>query len=216
MIPLQELPTYSVFAFITGLSVYLVSSRNAVIEYAKNIELLRLGDHPSKELVEAYNNGTLEFRVIHEFPVCPLPREARVQYNLELNKFLSLGYTNLRPNFKSIKYKLQIKIRSSFMFRVDSPLVYVYAQSARWDTLVLGVFRTMYEAEEWATANFPDRKNIVPVFHDGELLKEYRALHGHTMKRNVVHMEVDLDLKQKQGCMIRALELRVNDIQYDE
>tara|TARA_R110000868_G_scaffold330477_1_gene591442 strand:- start:525 stop:1109 length:585 start_codon:yes stop_codon:yes gene_type:complete len=190
-LPLKDLPTYSVFAFITGLSVYIVSSRNAVIEYAKNIELLRSGDHPSKELVEAYNTGNIQLKILHEFPVCPLPREARVQYNIELNKMMAAGYTNLRPNFKSIKYKLQIKILSSFKFRVDYPLVYVYAQSARWDTLVLGIFRTMYEAEEWATSVFPDRKNVVPVFHDGELLKEYRELHGMTMKR----YKHDIDLE---------------------
>lgn len=195
MLPLKDLPTYSVFGFISGLDVYLVASRNSVIEYAKNLELLRLGDHPSKELVEAYRNGNIRFKVFHEFPICPLPREARLQYNIELNKLLAAGYNNLRPNFKSIKYKVCVKIAGSFRFHTPEALVYVYAQSVRGNTLVLGIFNTLHDAEDWINASFPNRDDITPVFHDGELLREFRAVHGDKMEFVNENNTFDLDLE---------------------
>ena len=47
------------------------------------------------------------------------------------------------------------------------PLVYVIAVSKRNNKLVLGVFNTMVDADNWIKEAFPDSSNAVPQFHDG-------------------------------------------------
>lgn len=195
MLPLSNLPQYATFALVSGNSVYIVSSRNAVTEYARNLNLIRLGDHPSPEVIQAYKDGTLELLVLHEFTSFPSLTEVRLQYNIELKKLLAAGYRNLREDYIPIKYKLKHVVMGSFTRDIRRPLVYVYAETMNKDRVILGIFKTLAEANEWCSKTYPSKDNIIPVYHDGELLQMFKKKHGDKLEFNVFEDLFDLDLE---------------------
>jgi hypothetical protein len=180
MLPLNEVPSCGIASLINLESKehYTLYSSSLPIELAKVIESLRRGTHSSKSLIDAYHANKLTFKVLDTKPIDYSLYSLRAEYSEWLREFASKGFSDLRPGHKAPTYRIIKKIYNHFTDGRRDPLVYVIAVSKRNNKLVLGVFNTLPEADDWVNANFKDVYSGVPIFHDGELSKAYRNEYG--------------------------------------
>jgi hypothetical protein len=158
---------------------YTLYSGSLPIELAKLIESLRKGTHSCQPLVSAYKDNKLTFKLLDEKSPDYSLYSLRADYTEWLKEFEAKGIKNLRPSHKAPVYRIKVQAYSSFKGDVKGALlVYVIAISKRNNKLVLGVFNTMPEAQEWVKVSFSNLDCAVPLFHDGALSREYRAEHG--------------------------------------
>lgn len=177
---LSEVPSCGIASFLNleTKEHYTLYSSSLPIEVAKVIDTLRKGTHSSPALIAAYNANKLTFKVLETKPMDYSMYSLRAEYTEWLKEFKSKGFVDLRPGHKAPTYRITKKIYSPFDPSLELPLVYVIAVSKRNNKLVLGVFNNMPEADGWILKSFPSPANAVPLFHDGELSKRYRADHG--------------------------------------
>jgi len=160
------------------------------IELAKLIESLRKGTHSCKALVEAYKANKLTYKLLDNKSDDYSLYSLRAEYTEWLREFTRKGFTDLRPGHRAPTYRIIKKVYETYKpkpgpghLHNNKLFVYVIAVSKRNNKLVLGVFETMSEAEEWVKATFPDESNVVPTFHDGSLSKGYREEFGERLIR---------------------------------
>lgn len=183
---LEDLHSVSVYSLVshTTREVYVSYSTSALVECAKTYELLRKGEHHCPRLQELYDNGLLELVEDVAYPSYDIyPPTLRGEYTSVLAEYRNAGYTDLRPEYSPGSYYLDIQVMSSpFDNKSPTPYVYVLAISSKRGKIVMGLFNTMMDAEDWCRLNFPDKSCIVPVFEDGELSRAYRDLYGYKLK----------------------------------
>ena len=180
---LNDIPSVGIASLINLESKehYTLYSTALPIELAKLVESLRKGTHASPELIQAYKDNKLTFKILETYA-----RNAdslvlyslRASYTEWLKEFASKGYKDLRPGHKAPTYRITKKIYPPYDPDLELPLVYVIAVSKRNNKLVLGGFSTVVEADAWIKESFPEPANAVPQFHDGELSRGYRKDFG--------------------------------------
>ena len=181
---LNDIPSVGIASFINleTKQHYTLYSTTLPVEAAKVIESLRKGTHSSPELIQAYKDNKPTFKVLESYLDNANPTLVlyglRASYTEWLKEFDSKGYKDLRPGHKAPTYRITKKVYSPYDPDMVLPLVYVIAVSKRNNKLVLGVFNTMVDADNWIKEAFPDSSNAVPQFHDGELSRGYRKHFG--------------------------------------
>ena len=170
-----EIPECAVIALYDSSSVYVFQSKEGLTSIARLVKKLRFKSHPCSKLQDSFDKGSLCMDV-HEFPDdCPISF-LKGQYSSILARYRNAGYSDMRDGYSPGKYKLRVEPGEQFGFSLrdnSKLLVYVTAMSARRDREVLGVFESMEEANAWADSLYPDRSNIIPQRHNGDLTKLY-------------------------------------------
>lgn len=92
-----------------------------------------------------------------------------VRYNYWCDYYRNLGYSLYREH-KGTTYTVRLTIENieTEIYRVLVQLV-----NTRKDKIVVGVFSTVDEAQEFIKLNYEGKDYIVPVYSDNSLTKEY-------------------------------------------
>lgn len=178
---LLNVPQNAVFAFVneSKKQVYVQCSKDCLLQFARMIRALRDGLHDNKALQEGFNNNELKLVVVKEFPKDYPEVALKAEVRRVIGSYVVNGYENLRPEAKAPRYKLKVKLMSHYKDGRMRPLVYVLAVSRRNDKLLMGLFYTFTEAEEWIKENIPGSSDFIPRFCNNELTQAYHTEFGH-------------------------------------
>ena len=179
---LASFPLNCIYGLKSGSSVYpCFSLGNSLSHLSNNITLLRRGIHDCRKLQEAYNAGSLELVVFKSYEVAPIELLVRIEIPGILR---SLGLSDMTGYYDNIPY--EVKTRVYYDYRVllsIHPLVYVTMQSRSTEAIVLGVFDSMIEADEWKGMYYPGGDYTQVVFCTNELSKGYHDAEGYKLIR---------------------------------
>lgn len=133
-------------------------------------------------LQEAYNRGELEIEVIKTYDEKPIMQVMRAEHDALCEDYISRGYQNTRT-FAASNYKLKKRILSDYRNPIKRPpLVYITARCNNKAELVLAVFTTVPQADQWiAEAYNGNTEKIVPKFKDDELSLGYHQKYGYKL-----------------------------------
>lgn len=184
---LEQFPNVGIIALKdeTNKAVYCFHSYGMLNELIRIISELQRGTFSNRKLQKAYNNHPITLEVVKSFdPAIPKPEVVKSTYTQIVEDFKKLGYANMRESFRSLKFKLKIRLMQDFRdhrytnHEYVKPLVYVTAKAAT-KTIVLAVFDNIPEAEKWVYDKYGGAPGfVIPEYCDNELTKQYLEANG--------------------------------------
>lgn len=150
---IQNLPNSCVYGFIND------STKEYYISYSQNLKS-RIG-----AVIDSYD-------VIKEGVrldiICLLDNKEYKMLLAEVykRKYAYLGYRNLGGAAEYINYKAKVQ------YSWDLKLVYVVLSNKRKDKKIVGVFKTIQEANEFYLQYYVGKEVVVPVYAVNELTRE--------------------------------------------
>lgn len=184
---LQQLisfPNSCIYALVDeankGMFICFCESRG-LTSLMPNIVSLKRGVHDYKLLQEAFNNNSLDIRVLKDYKDNP-PDEAVIRAEM-MHMLAKSGYRDLRGDGPPTSYRLKLRILG---VDSDTPLVYVSCKSTTVNELLLGIFDSIHEAEDWMSATYPGQRDsvgIIPRFAVNERTREYHKAYGYKLQR---------------------------------
>lgn len=187
MLNFSHIPLSCIYAYIDTFnhSVYVgFSSSNALYQIADVETALRKGIHDNKKLQESFNAGYLEFNVIKSYEIPPHDLVLRSEYNVVVNDFIKKNYRDMRGQYIPCHFTLKTSIIDDHTRSTkNGMLVCVFARSKGYRDVVLGLFETVPEANEWLDVNYPNKTDpVVPKFCENSLTKDFHKEHGYEIK----------------------------------
>jgi hypothetical protein len=187
----QDIPICGVLGFFNtsilgNPEAYLFFSSTAFTLFCTHLTKLRMHIHDCKGLQDAYDNNTLEFSVVKSYTIDPGPIELRSAYERSIADYRSKGYTDMRDGYKAITYKIKKYVLADFRDNVTrvQPLVYVCGRSPNAGEVVLGIFDSIPNADDWLASTYKGKAtDILPIFANNELTIEYHKENGYALYR---------------------------------
>lgn len=168
---LLNLPIAGLFALIdeNNKRVYLVHSSNIRGALNRIIDDLHYKINLPQELIE--NRFNLKLEVLEE----QFDRRTRLgRYSYYVDKYRNNGYTILREDYIPLQYKLDIQIRDYHdLVGRNNKRVFVELVSKGRQRIVVGIFRTMKEANKFIKETYGDSKYLTPVYANNRATREY-------------------------------------------
>lgn len=184
---LKEVPNIGVSAFVDNANkaVFVFFSNSLFTLFCTHIYKLKLGIHDNKQLQEAFNNNSLDIVHLNSYKEDPGTIELRSEYTRRVDQYVSMGYKNMRDGYKAISYRIKTYVLTDYRdIHKMTPLVYVVGRSLNSGEILLGVFDSIPESEEWVKCVYGDKRNeIIPQFCDNDLTKAYIQKYGYEMIR---------------------------------
>jgi len=179
---LNSFPLTCIYGLKSGSSVYpCFSLGNSLTHLSNNITLLRRGTHDCRPLQDAYNAGSLELVVFKSYGVAPIELIVRMEIPGILR---SLGLSDMTGYYDNIPYTVKTRVFRNYRHLNDMyPLVYITMQSRSVEAIVLGVFDSIIEADEWMGIHYPGGVYTQVVFCDNALTKGYHDAEGYKLIR---------------------------------
>jgi hypothetical protein len=181
----KSIPKYGIIVLVNKQDnqAYTIFSQSLPTLFCTTLCKLKEGIHDNKLLQDAFNNDLLTLEIVKGYESDPGSTELRNAYEVYTR---NSGYKDMRVGYKATSYKLKKYVLNHF--RADlcysEPLVYVCGRSPTLGEIVLGIFHSIPEANEWVSSVYGDKLNdILPVFVDNELTKEYHKLNGYKICR---------------------------------
>lgn len=179
---IKQYPLVGIIAFIDepNKSIYAFFSNSSFTLFCTNLCKLRSGIHENKQLQDAFNRDALETVVLKGYEVDPGSLELRSQYKLLIEQYIQNGYTDMRKDYSPIGYKLKTFILTDYRNKyIHKPLVYVVGRSRGVEEIVLGIFDSIPESEEWINSVYGSKRTeLLPVFCTNQLTKDYHENNG--------------------------------------
>lgn len=181
---LQSFPLACIYALIdeqsNGIFIHF-SDCNAISQLALTVTQLRRGIHDCIKLQDAYNRGSLEFKLLKDYGDNP-PAEFLIRADV-YEFYNTLGYTDMRNDYIAANYRLKCRIIND---RSGDARVFVLGISRGRTEIVLGIFESMGDADSWIDEIYPgerDKVGIVPRFALNERTREYHVEYGYKLQR---------------------------------
>lgn len=179
----KNIPKSGIIAFLNeqDKSFYLFFSGSLPSLFCTHLLKLKEGIHDCKELQDAFNNDLLHSWVIKGYDKDPGSVELRSEYERIVHEYTYTEYKNMRKSYKAIGYRLKKYVLNDFRGNnySEQPLVYVCGKSPSLGDIVLGIFDSIPEADEWCESTYGKSTNdLLPIFKDNSLTKEYHDMHG--------------------------------------
>lgn len=160
----------------------LFSNGNSLNQLSLHLTQLRRGIHDCKKLQDAFNRNALELRVLKAYEVNQVDLVLRVQASLLFN---NSGYTDMTGHYSDIRYRIVTRVDGDYRdLLAHIPLVYVTLKSRSLEALVIGVFDSMMDADEWLGIHYPGQKITSLVFATNERTVEYHNTAGYKLIRD--------------------------------
>jgi hypothetical protein len=130
----------------------------------------------------------LEFNRLEDINIHDSLLDIHLKLDYHVKEYKQLGYSlyNTKHRFQ----KLKVKITVERDYRCKKPynndlLVYVKLVSCLRKKIVVGMFNTMLEAQEFVSSTFDGMDIVKPVYSVNELTKEYIKIFLNTMKSHI-------------------------------
>lgn len=186
IIDFKNIPKCGIIAFISSSSYYLFFSSTLPSLFCTHLLKLKEGIHDCKELQNAFDHDDLRCEVIKGYTKDPGSIELRSQYERIVHEYQYTDLKNMREGYKAIGYRLKKYVLNDFRptMVTCSPLVYVCGRSPSLGEIVLGIFDSIPEANDWCEITYgKNTSNLIPVFKDNDLTREYHDKHGYKICR---------------------------------
>ena len=185
---LRNIPQSGLITFINNRdkTFYLIFSPRLATTFLTQICKLKDNIHDCKELQLAFNDGLLHSWIERGYDKDPGSIELRSQYERIVHEYITNGFSNMREGYKAIGYRLKKYVLNDFRRETckSDPLVYVCGKSPSLGEIVLGIFDSIPEANEWCEATYGDKvSELIPIFKDNALTIEYHNKHGYKICR---------------------------------
>jgi hypothetical protein len=177
----KNIPKCGIIGFISSSSYYLFFSSTLPSLFCTHLLKLKEGIHDCKELQDAFNQDDLRCEVIKGYSKDPGSIELRSQYERIVHEYKYTEYKNMREGYKAIGYRLKKYVLNDFRREKGNfgPLVYVCGKSPSLGEIVLGIFDSIPEANDWCELTYgKNTSDLIPVFKVNELTQEYHDKHG--------------------------------------
>jgi len=181
---LTEFPLFCIYALIDETSGYIYiqySNGNALNHLTETITLLKRNIHDYRVLQHSFNHNLLSLRVIETFdgPIDDIL--ARVKCTLYVQ---NSGLNDCTGYYNTIQYKVYKRVMDNYSnFYSNQPLVYVTAKSRSVEAIVLGIFDTMMEADEFIETCHPGLVMRELKFAGNKHTREYHTVKGYKLIR---------------------------------
>lgn len=178
---LNNMPLFCIYLLKDGDNGYLQwSSGNAVNQLANTITVLKRGIHDNRLLQHAYNRGNLSLEILKVYDCAVEDIIIRMEATILFQK---TGLLDMTGKYNDIEYRVIKRVMPDYdNYRYKVPLVYVTAKSRSVEAIVLGIFKTVYEADDWIALNYPGKVDTL-IFMDNELTHKYHASNGYKLIR---------------------------------
>lgn len=186
IIQFKDLPNSGVGLFLNeqDKTFYVFFSPSFSTSFCTHLCKLKDNIHENFLLQDAFNKDLLQLTVYTGYSKDPGSIILRSDYQLAVKYNQGMGYSDMRSGYKAVSYKVKSFILNDFRsvgsgdFTTD-PLVYVCAKSANGGCILLGIFRSIPESEEWVTSVYGRVLNgVIPKFAYNELTNLYRDAYG--------------------------------------
>lgn len=186
IIQFKDLPNSGVGLFLNeqDKTFYVFFSPSFATSFCTHLCKLKDNIHDNALLQDAFNKDLLQLCIVNSYSKDPGSIILRSDYQLAVEDNKGKGYSDMRAGYKAVSYKVKSFILNDFRpvksrdFTTD-PLVYVCAKSANGGCLLLGIFRSIPESEEWIELTYGRvLVGVTPKFAYNELTNLYRDAHG--------------------------------------
>ena len=179
----KEVPSSGVIVFLdkSQYSFYTFFSSTLPSLLCTHLLTLKAGTHDNKQLQASFNADSLTHLVVAGYDKDPGSIELRTQYERIVNEFKGNEYKNMREGYKAIGYRLKKYVLNDFrgVSYSQQPLIYVCGKSPSLGDIVLGIFDSVPDANEWIELTYGNSVNdLLPIYKDNSLTREYHNKYG--------------------------------------
>lgn len=154
---IQNLPNSCVYGFIND------STKEYYISYSQNLKS-RIG--AIIDSVDVVKNGVR----LDVFCLVDSKEYKMLLAEVYKRKYEALGYRNLGGAAEYINYKAKVQ------YSWDLKLVYVVLSNKRKDKKIVGVFKTIQEADEFYLQYYVGKEVVLPIYAVNALTREYCSI----------------------------------------
>lgn len=181
---LKSIPNSGIITFVNNRdkSVYVFFSSKLFTQFCTHLYKLREGIHDNDSLQQSFNNDLLDIKT-EDVIISIEPTSLRSEYDRITREYISSGYSDMRAGYKASSFKIKKYVLNDFRDEGSRyPLVYVCGTSYSLGDVVLAIFDSIPEADDWIASVYGDKRiGILPVYCDNELTREYRIKYGYEM-----------------------------------
>lgn len=148
--------------------VYIGFTNNIIVTLPRLINDIKYSNNLLKQDIQL-----LEFRIIETLED---KNALRIRYQYWVREYSNKGY-QLYRDYKAVEYKLSIDIiKNPFVQAHTDYLFGVKLVSRGYNERIVGIFRTMVDADAFVSSHYRTIDNI--IYADNELTRDYLKLYG--------------------------------------